>query len=96
LQVCSLDGLFDVAIFLEDTDHHKPGPEPVLKALEQLDARPSLSVYVGDSPHDMMAGRAAGVRTVAAMWGPSPREILERENPDFTADSFPDLLNIFE
>jgi pyrophosphatase PpaX len=95
LELCSLDGLLDVAVFLDDTDRHKPRPEPVLKALEKLDVVPSLAAYVGDSRHDLAAGRAAGVRTVAALWGPSTRESLERERPDFTAESISDLLNIF-
>ncbi|MEK6302130.1 MAG: HAD hydrolase-like protein [Acidobacteriota bacterium] len=95
LALCSLDKLLDVAIFLEDTDHHKPGPEPVLKALEKLNVHPSLAAYVGDSRHDLVAGRAAGVGTVAALWGPSARESLEHENPDFLARSISDLLEIF-
>lgn len=95
LKLCSLDPLLDVAIFLEDTDHHKPRPEPVLKALEKLDTRPRQAAYIGDSRHDLVAGRAAGVRTVAALWGPSPRESLEQEHPDFSAESLSDLLDIF-
>ena len=96
LELCSLDCFLDVAIFLEDTDHHKPRPEPVLKALERLKARPGLAAYVGDSRHDLIAGRAAGVRTVAALWGPAPRESLEQEHPDFSAESIQDLLEIFD
>ena len=60
-----------------------------------LNARPGLAVYVGDSRHDLVAGRAAGVRTVAALWGPSSRESLEQEHPDFAAESISDLLDIF-
>ncbi|HSO76877.1 MAG TPA: HAD-IA family hydrolase [Blastocatellia bacterium] len=96
LELCSLDRFLDVAIFLEDTHHHKPRPEPVLKALERLDARPGLAAYVGDSRHDLIAGRAAGVQTVAALWGPCPREALEQEHPDFSAESMSDLLEIFD
>lgn len=96
LQLCSLDSLLDVTVFLEDTQHHKPRPEPVLKALESLDAQPALAAYVGDSRHDLIAGRRAGVKTVAAMWGPCPREALEQEHPDFIAESMSDLLAIFD
>jgi pyrophosphatase PpaX len=96
LELCGLDGLLDVAVFLEDTQHHKPRPEPVLKALERLDARPAFAAYVGDSRHDLIAGRRAGVQTVAAMWGPCPREALEEEHPDFRAESMSDLLEIFD
>src|ERR1043166_7542222 len=48
---------------------HKPHPEPVLKALELLEALPRDAAYVGDSPFDVAAARAAGVFAVAVGWG---------------------------
>jgi pyrophosphatase PpaX len=61
--------LFDVIVSSEDTERHKPDPEPVLKALELLDAQPPDAAYVGDSPFDVAAARAAGVFSVAVGWG---------------------------
>ena len=84
------------AVFLEDTTIHKPRPEPILAALERLQMQAGQAVYVGDSFHDMAAGRAAGVKTIAAAWGPMPRAELEREQPDFIAESMDDLLEIFD
>jgi pyrophosphatase PpaX len=95
LRLCSLDCLLDSAIFLEDTSFHKPRPEPILAALERLSTPSASAVYVGDSRHDIVAGRAAGVRTVAALWGPSPRRELESERPSFVAESITDLLDLF-
>jgi pyrophosphatase PpaX len=95
LKLCSLDDLLDSAIFLEDTDHHKPHPAPILAALQRLRTPSDSAVYVGDSRHDMVAARAAGVRTVGALWGPSPRTELKREAPNFVAESITDLLEIF-
>ena len=60
---------FDVVVSSEDTEHHKPDPEPVLKALELLDAPPSEAAYVGDSPFDVAAARGAGVFAGAVGWG---------------------------
>ena len=96
LRVCLLEPLIDEAVFLEDTLKHKPGPEPILTALERLNAAASSSVYVGDSRHDIIAGRRAGVRTVAAGWGPASRAELEREAPDLFAESVFELLDFFE
>lgn len=96
LELCSLVGLIDSGVFLEDTDIHKPHPEPILAALGKLGADPSSAAYVGDSRHDIAAARAAGVRAVAALWGPAPRTELEREQPDFVAGSLADLLEIFD
>jgi pyrophosphatase PpaX len=96
LQLCKLDELIDEAIFMEDTLRHKPEPEPILAALEKFQIKPGEAVYVGDSFHDIVAGRAAGVKTIAAAWGPMPRAELERERPDLMVESIADLLNIFD
>lgn len=95
LRLCGIDGLFHSAVFLEDTEVHKPHPEPILAALKTLNTPPGSAVYVGDSAHDIVAGRAAGVRTVAALWGPASRAELESERPDFIAESITELLQIF-
>jgi len=63
-------------------------------ALHLLDADAASAVFVGDSPHDMAAGRAAGVRTAAAMWGPFPRAWLEPHGPDYWLCSPTDLLSL--
>jgi pyrophosphatase PpaX len=60
---------FDVVVSSEDTERHKPDPEPVWKALELLDAQPRDAAYVGDSPFDVAAARAANVFSVAVGWG---------------------------
>jgi pyrophosphatase PpaX len=95
LRLCDLDGLIDSAVFLEDTKTHKPLPEPIHAVLERLSAGSSSAAYIGDSRHDIVAARAAGVRAGAALWGPAPRSELEREQPDFFAESITDMLEIF-
>ena len=75
-------GEFDAIVTCEDTDRHKPDPAPVLHGLALLGADPAGAVYVGDSPYDVRAGRAAGVRTAAALWGAFPAAVLRAERPD--------------
>jgi len=53
----------------DSTDRHKPDPEPVLLALERLGSSAADAMFVGDSPYDMQAGRAAGVRAIGVGWG---------------------------
>jgi pyrophosphatase PpaX len=60
---------FDVVVTCDDTVTHKPDPEPIQLALERLGARPADAAYVGDSPFDVAAARAAGVFAVAVSWG---------------------------
>lgn len=89
-----LDNIFDIIVTVEDTARHKPEPEPVWFALEKLGAAAENSLFVGDSPHDMHAGRAAGVLTAAATWGPFSREELAVASPDFWLTSPDDLKSI--
>ncbi|UCG85699.1 MAG: HAD-IA family hydrolase [Gemmatimonadota bacterium] len=83
LNVCGLDDLFEVVVAADDVTLHKPDPAPVLHALDFLGVEAGRSVFVGDSPHDMEAGRRAGTRTAAALWGPFSREQLADHSPDF-------------
>jgi pyrophosphatase PpaX len=92
LRLCGLMDHFEVVVTPEDVANPKPHPEPVLCALERLGASAEATLFVGDSPHDIAAGRAAGVRTAAALWGPFPREVLEAARPDLLLEAQQDVL----
>ena len=83
LRHVGLERAFDTIVTFEETARHKPSPEPVWLALERLGVARDRALFVGDSPHDMGAGRAAGVRTAAAEWGPFSREELAVSNPTY-------------
>ncbi|NDZ12301.1 phosphoglycolate phosphatase [Variovorax sp. WS11] len=53
----------------DTTPYAKPHPEPLFEAARQLGVPPERCIYVGDDERDMAAGRAAGMRTVAAAYG---------------------------
>jgi pyrophosphatase PpaX len=91
LRLCGIEELMDVIVGADEVVHPKPHPEPVLKALGLLGADPGTAVYVGDSTHDMESGRAAGVWTAAALWGPFARAALEPTEPDFWLERPADL-----
>jgi pyrophosphatase PpaX len=75
-----LEANFEVVIGAEDTERHKPDPEPILEALRRLGVEARDAVYVGDSPFDVRAAKAAGVHAVAVAWGGiHGAEELERE-----------------
>lgn len=92
LALLGLEGWFETIVGLESCANHKPHPEPVHTALSRLGVEPSDAVFIGDSPHDMAAGRAAGVRTAAALWGPFSRAQLEPTAPDWWLERISDLL----
>ncbi len=60
--------LFDITIAGDEVDHPKPHPEGIVKALQHLDAEPQHAVYIGDSDIDILAGKSAGVKTIAVNW----------------------------
>jgi 2-phosphoglycolate phosphatase len=53
----------------DTTPHPKPHPAPLLEAARQLGLSPGDCLYVGDDERDIVAGRAAGMPTVAATYG---------------------------
>jgi pyrophosphatase PpaX len=88
-----LERYFDVVVGAEETERHKPHPDPILLALERLDAEPPDGAYVGDSPFDIQAAKAAGVRAVAVTWGRiHDEERLAREEPDALVHTAEELL----
>jgi pyrophosphatase PpaX len=76
----------DVLAGQEQTELHKPHPEPLLYAAARLGAQPSDCVYVGDAIFDIQAARAAGMAAVAVTWGAARRAVLEAIGPDEIAD----------
>ncbi|WP_031518019.1 HAD-IA family hydrolase [Desulfofalx alkaliphila] len=87
-----MDKYMQVLIGAQDVDKHKPQPEPIFAALERLKRRPEQTMYVGDSPFDIMAAKAAGVKSVAVPWGIAKKESLLKHQPDLILDSWDDLL----
>ena len=95
----NLPGLGEVVdqwVTMEDTTEHKPRPEPLLKGLELLGNVPrEEGAYVGDSPFDAAAAKAAGVKSVAVSWGAFSEETLREAEPDYLVpdiDSAVDVL----
>lgn len=94
LKLADIEDCFDVVVGIDQTTKHKPDPEPVWYALEKLGVPRERALFVGDSTHDMQAGRAAGVTTVAVLWGPYTRAQLEPTAPDYYVARFSELLEI--
>ncbi|WOD10141.1 HAD-IA family hydrolase [Pseudomonas sp. NyZ704] len=56
----------------DQISHGKPHPEPLLKACVQMGVEPRHSVYIGDHLRDILAGKAADMPTIAALYGYIP------------------------
>jgi pyrophosphatase PpaX len=90
-----LDRWCSVVVADEDVRRHKPDPEPVRAASEQLGVRPEDALMVGDSPLDIASGGSAGAGTAAALWGTVNAEALRAAGPDHELAQPQDLLALF-
>jgi pyrophosphatase PpaX len=85
--------LFEAVVGGDETERHKPHPEPLLLAAERMGADPGETAYVGDSPFDIRAAKAAGMHAIGVTWGRiHDRERLEAEEPDAVVDRAEELL----
>jgi pyrophosphatase PpaX len=90
-----LGHLFETVVGGDETARHKPDPEPLLLAAGRMGADPQETAYVGDSPFDVRAAKAAGVFAVAVTWGRiHDRAKLEAEQPDAIVDAAEDLFGV--
>lgn len=69
LKLMELHERSDAIVGGDTTPHSKPHPAPILKAAEICQINPTECLYVGDDLRDIEAGRAAGMKTVAAAYG---------------------------
>ena len=79
----------------DTTPHSKPHPEPILHAARTSNIDPAKSIYVGDDLRDVLAGKAAGMKTVAAAYGYCGcKEPPEAWGADFIINNPLELLKI--
>lgn len=91
LRHTGIDMYMTTTIGCESCAIHKPDPFPVRMALDELGYEPHEAVFVGDSPHDITSGNAAGVTTIAALWGPFTRHQLAPYKPTLYLYQISDL-----
>lgn len=86
-----LAGHFDLILGTEAPMPHKPAPDLLLACARRLAREPGCALMVGDTERDVLAGRAAGMRTCGVTYGVLGAEGLTPHAPDFLVDRFIDL-----
>jgi pyrophosphatase PpaX len=87
--------LFETIVGGDETERQKPDPAPLLLAAKRLRADVDDCAYVGDSPFDIRAAKAAEMFAVAVTWGGiHDRAKLEAEEPDAIVDNAEDLYGV--
>ena len=82
---------FDLILGTEPPMPHKPAPDLLLECARRLGRDPERGLMVGDTERDVLAGRAAAMRTCGVTYGVLGVEGLTPHAPDFLVDSFPEL-----
>ena len=90
------DAIFSAVVTGEDVQRQKPEPDGPLAAARMLDVAPEHCAFVGDSPADIGAGKAARMLTVAAGWHPVYLDEIRRLEPDLWADTPADVLQVID
>lgn len=85
------ESVFGSTITGDDVGQQKPHPEGVLRAARELNVAPEGCIFVGDSPADIGAGKAAGMTTIAALWHNFYEDELRAAAPDYWATTTEEL-----
>ncbi len=93
LELAGIQDYFEVIVSLEDVSRHKPFPDAILKVLEQMGVEPRNSIIVGDMNEDIIAGKNAHVRTVAATYG-FQGVSLTLNKPDYVIHDIQELVTV--
>ena len=94
LEIAGAAPYLEFLVGADDCAINKPDPAPIRVGLEKIGLDASECLYVGDSPFDIQAGRAAGCATVAVLWGVFGEEALLAEKPTYVVHSFAELVDL--
>lgn len=89
-----IDKYIKTAILADDTDKHKPDPEPIFKCLEQIKVKSEEAIFVGDSFSDYQAANNAGVDFGYATWGSVSSKGID--NPTYVFNHPRELLKLVD
>jgi beta-phosphoglucomutase-like phosphatase (HAD superfamily) len=81
---------FDRMVLGEDTENHKPHPEPYIKALSGLGVKAQEAVVIEDSPNGVISAKAAGCFVIGIATSFMAEE-LEAAGADLAVNTFEEL-----
>jgi len=93
LQKLGIIDVFDIILTGNDVERSKPYPDALFSIINVFSLNKTETLFVGDSPLDIMAGKAAGIKTAAALWGTIEESKLIESNPDYFFKTPEELLN---
>ncbi|WP_276356023.1 pyrophosphatase PpaX [Cohnella caldifontis] len=94
LRLFGLWDQMDAIVTLDDVEHAKPHPEPVLKAMEAVGAKASGTIMVGDSAVDIESAIRAGAVPVGVAWSLKGEAVLRDAGAEHVLQDMNQLLTL--
>jgi phosphoglycolate phosphatase len=94
LEAAGIAPYFEVVAGYEAVARPKPEPDLARYVLAKLGVQAEAAVMVGDTTHDLLMARSAGLRAIAVTYGAQSEEMLRAERPAFVARDFGEVLSI--
>lgn len=94
LTLTGIKNYFDTVVTVVDVENPKPHPEPVLKAMHELEGTLENTLMIGDSAQDIEAGQRAGVATVGVSWSSKGADFISSLKPTYVIDDLIEILDI--
>ena len=94
LKAYSLNDMFLVTAGGDSLPEKKPSPLPLLHVSDTLNVNPETCIMVGDSKNDILAAKAANMKSVGLTYGYNYGEDIDQYEPNWTCEHFSQLLNI--
>jgi len=92
--VLGIDHLFNKIVGTDRFSSAKPNPDILYKSMDELGVSKENTIMFGDTPTDIHAGKNAGVKTVALVYGKHIPSMIETAKPDYIFQSFHDVLTL--
>jgi phosphoglycolate phosphatase len=96
LRAAGLRDQFNMVVGADQVKQPKPNPEMGLMILQALGVSADRAVMVGDTTHDLLMAKAAGMRSVAVTYGVHSLQELKSSDPTWIADTFDDVLKCIQ
>lgn len=94
LKKYNLEKCFQCIITADDTQKHKPDPEPIQMALEKLKSLPENAMMIGDSLFDIKCAHNAGAKAAIVSWSELSPDIYLAEKPEYIIEKAEDIVRI--
>jgi HAD superfamily hydrolase (TIGR01509 family) len=94
LAMLGVSSLFDKIVGTRNYAKAKPNPDMLFESMDELGVKPSDTIMFGDSPNDIIAGKNAGVKTVAVIFGAHVPQTMTTYKPDHVMQNFQEVLSL--